>query len=272
MTNLPPITNKQSEILKLLYRHRFLNREQIQFFLRHKDKVRTHLWLKDLKEKQYIQWIYDANDFVSKTKPAVYYLGINGIRYLRNLEEYPVAELRKRYAESKRKQAFIDHCLLLAECCINALSVRTDKVSFSYVLPADFTDPDSRYQFLEELKPQACFIKQQDGELNTYILEIFEPSLPRYLLRKRIKDYITFLDEEIWQDETEDDEPPIVQLAFATKSDLLYAKRRAKLELAELYDDELPKESRLRFTTIDRIKEQGFTSKIWEKLNVGKTN
>src|ERR1035437_7237643 len=103
----PPITIKQHEILKLLYHFRFVDRIQIQAFLHHKDKGRVSAWLKDLREKQYIEWIY-STDFAEKTKPAIYYLGINSVRYLKALDEFPVEELRKRYKESTRKQIFIN--------------------------------------------------------------------------------------------------------------------------------------------------------------------
>jgi hypothetical protein len=272
MTNLPPITNKQAEIVTLLYRHRYLSREHIQQFLHHKLKTRSVSWLTDLKEKGYVERIYNEHDFVGKTKPAVYYLGLNSIRYLRSLGEHPDEGLRKRYTESKRKQAFIDCCLLLADCCLNVESANNGGTTFSYVLPADYADPDNDYNFLEELKPNACFIKQKSGERAAYLLEVFSTTLPRYSLKKRVKDYVNFLDEEIWQSETNDNDPPIVQLAFYKKADLIYAKRRAKFELSELYDDEVPEEIKLRFTTVDKIREQGLTTKIWEKLKTENTN
>lgn len=265
MTNLPPITNQQSVIIKLLYRHRFLNREHIQKFLRHKLKARSSNWLKDLKDKGYVERIYDEKDFVAKTRPAVYYLGLNGIRYLRELDEYPEEELRKRYTESKRKQTFIDHCLILADCCPNVEAVSTGPLSFLGLLPADYGDPDNEYNFLEELKPQALFIKHKDGETTNFLLEIVDATLPRYRLKKRIKDYVEFLDEEAWQAETGEDKPPVVELAFAAKADMIYAKRRTRFELAELYDDEIPEEIKLRFTTFEQIKAQGFTKRIWER-------
>src|SRR5579884_2239122 len=111
MTTLPPITTKQQEILKLLYRYRFLNRTQIQTLLNHKDKRRIISWLKDLREKQYVDWRYDATDFIAKSQPAIYYLSLNGIRYLRQLDIYPNEDLRKRYKEPNRTQVFIDRCL-----------------------------------------------------------------------------------------------------------------------------------------------------------------
>ena len=74
MTELAKITKKQQAILKLLYRFRFLNRIQIQALLGHKDPKTVNLWLRDLRAKGYLEWIYSTH-FAEKTKPAVYYLG-----------------------------------------------------------------------------------------------------------------------------------------------------------------------------------------------------
>lgn len=240
--------------------------------MHHTDKRRISAWLKDLREKRFIEWIYDPDDPIDRTKPAIYYLGINGIRYLREHGDYEPTELRKRYTESSRKRSFIDRCLLLADCCLNVESASSESLSFSYILPTDYVDPDHDYHFLQELRPDTCFIKQKDGERTPYLLETFSASLPRYSLKKRIKDYINFLDEEIWQSETDDNDSPIVQLAFAKKADLIYAKRRAKFELTELYDNAIPEDIKLRFTTINKIREQGLTAKIWEKLKVNSAN
>jgi hypothetical protein len=76
--NLPKITKKQQEILRLLYTYRYLNRIQIQALLHHKNRRRINEWLSDLQDKHYVEWIY-STDFEQKTKPAMYYLGSNAI-------------------------------------------------------------------------------------------------------------------------------------------------------------------------------------------------
>ncbi len=61
--------------------------------MHHTDKRRISSWLKDLGEKQYIEWIYQADDPIESTKPAIYYLGLNGIRCLsRRLRSRGVTE------------------------------------------------------------------------------------------------------------------------------------------------------------------------------------
>ena len=267
MTSLPSITNKQAEILKLLYRFRFLNREQVQKLLHHKNKVRSSRWLKDLKEKQYVQWIYDAHDFVNKTKPAIYYLSLHGIRYVRSSGNYPDEELRKRYKEPSRKQVFIDRCLLIADCCLalQAKSKSNGDLRYTWVLPADYADPGSTYYFMNELKPHLCFIKQNDEQVTGYLLEALDPLMPRYAVKKRIKDYTEYVLSGCWQDETGYDDSPIILIACPTVADLMYAKRRARKEIEDNDMDE-DEASRIRFATIEKVKQLGATARIWEEV------
>src|SRR3990167_796735 len=107
LKQIPKITQKQKEIINLLYTHRFLTRIQIQALLKHKDKKTINLWLKDLRAKEYINWIYNKDHFAEKTKPAIYYLGINGLRHLQSIDFHSSQEIRKRYRENERSQTFI---------------------------------------------------------------------------------------------------------------------------------------------------------------------
>jgi len=258
MTNsLPTITTKQQEILKLIYRYRFLNRTQIQTILGHKDKRRIISWLKDLRDKQYVDWHYDATDFIAKSKPGIYYLSLNGTRYLRGLNHYPSQELRKRYKEPERTQTFIDRCLLTADCCITLRDSSKDGVEYSYILPADYVGLDNEYSFLDELRPQLYFSKRKDDGNTSYLLESFDATLPRYQLRKRLKDYMDFLDEL-----SETNKPyPIALFVCATTADLLYVKRRMKKSI----EDE-DGAMQVRVTTLDKIKASGVASTIWEEV------
>lgn len=270
---LPKITSNQQDILKLLYTYRYLDRKQIQLAMNHKDKRRVISWLKDLREKQYIEWIY-STDFIEKTKPAIYYLGINGIRYLKTVKSedgsnyYPTSELRKRYKEAGRSRTFIDRSLLVADCCLllqaaNSNNANTSKLRFDYITEADYIDPDHDYHFLAEhdvLRPNLCIVKRnKQGKVTAnYLLEIFDSSLPRYRLRYRLKQYVAYLDDAQW----EGTEPePTILLVCPSVMELIYAKRRAKRLIEYTYEDDL----NIRFTTIDKINTLGVTGEIWEE-------
>ena len=235
--------------------------------MRHKDRRRIGAWLKDLREKEYVEWIYSTN-FAEKTKPAVYYLGINGVRFLKTMDEYPIEEVRKRYREYARQQDFIARSLLVVDCVIN-LEERmrnVDGLEYSFVVKADYTDPSSDYPFLRELAPDLYYEKQEhqaDGTATTsYLVTIFDTTLPRYMVKKRLKEYVTYLYEGDWRDYTESQEF-IIHIVHPTKADLIYAKRRTRLLLEDIGRDEA---THIRFSTTESIRSHGVTGIIWEEI------
>jgi hypothetical protein len=280
--NLPKITKKQQEILTLLYKYRFLNRIQIQAFLNHKDKKTINLWLRDLKEKQYVEWIYSTH-FAEKTKPAVYYISLNGVRWLKRqtridedgdeLYLYPPEEVRKRYREKDRSQAYIDRCLLLADCCVDFIVKGRSDPSLHYAISTqtEYVDEDSEFNFLvdsdleSQLGPQLVIAKRKDKATTNFLLEAFDANLPRYRMSKRLKQYVKFLSEGDWEANRDDDDSLLIVLLVCPRlTDLIYAKRRTRGLLKELWDDDR-ENVHIRFATADKVKGKGATAVIWEE-------
>ena len=266
---LPPTTNKQRVILNLLYKHRFLNRIQIQALMGHKDYKTINVWLKDLRANHYVERIY-STDFAEKTKPAIYYLGLNGIRLLSASADYPAEELRKRYREPSRSRGFVDQWVVVADCCLNLASLSTANQHYSYVIAAEYADPASEYNFLvedESVHPQLGIVRQTTTRGNVvtsnFLLEVIDATLPHYRLRKRLKDYLGFLEDGDWDDLTGSDEPPLVLLVCPTLSELIYAKRCTKRLLEDAWEDE---DIHIRFTSSQALAKHGVMSAIWEKF------
>jgi hypothetical protein len=287
--NLPKITTKQKQILRLLYRYRFLNRIQIQNLMRHKDYKTINLWLKDLREKHYVEWIYSTH-FAEKTKPAIYYLGLNGIRHLKQLTTtgdednetpiYALEELRKRYRESTRSQTYIDRCVLLADFCIALRQQSTQTTGYYYQTEADYLLENSYYHFIfdsELTHPHLCFCKdkydkdgKQEATLESYLLEVFDPTLPRYRMKKRLDDYVKYLDDKDyeWKEQTGTEKLPILLFVCPRTSDLIYAKRRTRKLVADAweYKDDDEQRPHIRFTTVDKLRQFGLLAKdAWEQ-------
>ncbi len=264
---LPKTTTKQQDILKLLYRYRFANRIQLQEAMGHKNKRRIADWLKDLREKHYVEWIY-STDFAEKTKPAIYYLGINGIRLLRTFDIYPPEELRKRYRESSRSADFIAKSVLLADCCLNLAAKSTDNLSYSFVTQADYADADNEHHFLaEEFKPDLCYERVEQTKRGTvvvedYLIVVFDAAAPHYMIRKRLKDYVTYLDEGGWRRRFDGSEL-MVHFACPSKAELIYAKRRTRILLENIGRD---RKIHIRFATTEQVKREGVTGIIWEDV------
>ena len=65
---IPKITKSQQYILFLFYKFRFLNTNQIQTLLNHKNQNYAQILLKDLKDKGYINTAQDPKTFKDRSK------------------------------------------------------------------------------------------------------------------------------------------------------------------------------------------------------------
>jgi len=267
-----PITQKQQEILTLLYKYRFLNRIQIQTFLNHKYHKRINDWLKDLNQKEYINRIYSTN-FGENTKPAIYYIGLNGIRYLKTQDDCLLEVLQKRYRDKDRSESFIDQCILiggivlqLKECAQKSKKEGEHELSYFVATATDIANPEYRFNFLSEIKPD-LLIKSQKTKKSSkriksscFLFLILPPTLPRYSIRKRIKDIFSLYYGGDWE-ATEDLSFPTIMIICPTLSTLIYAKR---LTRKLLEDEDNPEDLQIQFTTIEMVKKEGITGEIWE--------
>lgn len=274
--NLPKITPKQQEIIKLIYRYRFITRKQVQALLEHTDKRRISAWLKELREKQFVNWFYDPNDPNERSTPAIYFIGVNGIRFLR-AGGYAEEGLRKRYKDATRQQDFITKCLLLADCAIH-LECRNksdEGVNYTFALDADYTDPDNDHTLLGEsefIHPDFILTKEaetgEDYVSQTYFAQFFDLTTPRYMVKKKLKGYVEYFDSEepdAWLQQMGQDELPIILVACPTIAELIYAKRYTKKQLGEYELDER-KDVRIRFATHQVIRASGVTGRVWEEV------
>lgn len=256
---LPKISNKQQEILTLIYRFRFLNRIQIQSLLNHKDYKTINLWLKDLNQKEYLGKIYSTK-FIENTKPAIYYIDLNGVRYLRSLD-YPPSQLKKLYIEKDRTGNFIEQSQFIADIYLDLLKSSDGK--FSAATASELADSNSPYYFLNDLQPDLVFAKEvkvkKTSATRYYITQIFEPNLPVYAIRKKIKEYFDFYFANEWEDNMSPNFPTLFFIC-SDLSKLIYAKRFTKKLLIEYDDIDL----NILFAEKQEVIECGFTGEIWE--------
>lgn len=271
---IPYITPKQQEIPKLIYKFRFLNRLHIQKLLKHKYHKRINDWLNDLTKKHYLEKLPKDNTFEERTKLTVYRIGINGIRFLKTQDNISPELLRKLYREKDRSDNFVNQCFLLADISLylreeSARSKRTESGSVSYELTtaSEYANADSTFHFLTELAPHLVVKKvEKKGKRITsryHLLEIFEPTLPHYSIRKRLRTYLDFFYSNEWENNTKNTAFPILFFICPTKPFLIYAKRYAKKLLEE---EQSPEDLSIQFTITDEVKRFGVTGKIWEEV------
>jgi hypothetical protein len=189
---------------------------------------------------------------------------------------FPDEELRKRYKDDSRRQDFINRSLQLAECALH-LDARNnnpnDPVYYDYAVEAGYIDPENEYAFLaasEYIRPGLVFTKSEkvDAEdlRQTYFVELFDMTTPRYMIKKRIKSYVEYLQSKEWEETKRDEGLPIILIACPTQYEMINAKRYAKNQLDEAYSNDIPEEVILCFSTLEKVKSKGMTAVIWEDV------
>jgi hypothetical protein len=260
---LPKITNKQQEILTLLYRFRFLNRIQIQSLLNHKDYKTINTWLKDLNEKDYIQRIYSTK-YGEINKPAIYYVSLNGIKYLKTLDECSTEQIRKLHREKERSSSFIDQSIFIAGVCLELRE--KSEATYTLTTNSDFANHNSLYHFLTGLNPNLAIAKKDKKKgISTkyYILENIQPTLPRHSIRKRIKSYFDFYFSNEWE-ENISKKFPVILIICPTLSSLINVKIITKKLISE---DDLGEDIDIRFAVLDEVKKYGIDGEVWESAS-----
>jgi len=266
---IPYITKKQQEIIKLHYQYRFINTKQIQSFLKHKDKKTINLWLKDLREKDYVVWDYDPHTFGENTKLAVYHIGLNGIRFLKTQDNVDRTVIQKLYRDGQREDPFIARSILIAAICLQLEKESIKNESFITVTASQYANDDSPFHFLTDLKNHAPglviireLVNKKRKRKTYYLLDVIDTSLPRYSIRRRMRTYIEFYFHNTWGNNV-NGKFPIIRMIAPTKAILIYAKRFAKKALE---DNQNPKDLHIQVTTADEIQKQGFTVTPWEEV------
>ncbi len=281
----PEITEKQKEIVDLVYRFRFINRKQIQRILDHKDPKRINVWLKDLVEKGYLGRIY-SHKLLENTKPAIYYLANNGILWARfekgeayqaDNEKLDFKLIKKFYEDKHASQTFIDHCISLFDFYIQLKEKQKKSTNIEYQFATktelwitekmDLYKEDD-FEKIKEIIPDIYFEKlinpdQEDNSSQTYFLQLFDPGVPRYALRYKVDQYIKFNQSEGGKHRFSglDRKFPILLLIFPNQQKLNQIGKYIKKQLDSSYDLE---EITFLLTTLKQATEEGLGSdNIW---------
>lgn len=202
-TTLPHITKKQHHILILLYRFRFLDRILIQQLLNHKDYKTINRWLKDLTEKNYITRKYE-HTFEGKTKPAIYSIALNGIRYLRTQETVEKSYIKKLYKEPTKSDSFIKKSLFIGQMYTYLLQSYASKLTFYTQSDLPITGE------IHSILPSFGYEYKKGSQRITYVCEILGEKQPVFYMKQRIKKFLEFFDGES------------VKLLFITPTQELY--------------------------------------------------
>jgi|GEM_PF-948507 len=219
---LPKITPKQEDIIFTIFEYRFINRDQLQKVLGHKDAKRVNVWLKDLVSKNYLGRIYSKKLF-ENTKPAIYYISLNGLRWIReNKVPKKIRKnnkvLRNLYFEKNKSDTFINHCLYISglytnlaknnfvEEVVEGTKYKSFTFSFTPKQRHLFIGPFKEYpkiipdayikvpDVLAKIKPKKIKSIADESNNKRYFLDLWDNHVPQYALRHRVNQIIEFYD------------------------------------------------------------------------------
>lgn len=267
MTQLPPITNTQKNIIYLIYRYRFLTRFHIQQLLSHAHRQKINLWLKDLHAKKYLNRLYSPK-YQENTKPAIYYINTNGIRFLKINDQENNEQTQKLYYEKYRTKGFQESCFILADFVCNLLAfARKQNKTADVLTKTDFSaeSDDDKLTLLKTLDPDAFYTFTGSGISKTGFIEIIDEKTPPVILKRKIRRYIKVIQNLEWEILKLEKFPSIIFLLKTEKK--LKDLKKAIIQVRNEFDDEeLETQLRCNLTLISNIQKNSLESPIWIKV------
>lgn len=200
------LTDKQLEILLLIYRFRFLTRNHIQQFLNHKDYSLINRYLKTLTDYQLINRIYSTkrSDINS---PAIYYLANKSRSLLKDYEKCNSDLLGRVYREKYRSEVFRNHCLFLADLYFMFQQAAKKQRAVCHFYTA--TDISTVAYAPLPLPDAYLTVKEKNKKIKRYFLDIFNEGMPMFAIRRRINQYCRYYNGDFWQDHNKDPFPKV---------------------------------------------------------------
>lgn len=200
------LTDKQLEILLLIYRFRFLNRNHIQQFLNHKNHSLIIRYLNQLSDYQLITKIHSTKR-TDINSPSVYYLATRAKSLLKDYEKVNPDLLVRVYREKYRSESFRNHCLLLADLYFLFQKAAELQNSICHFYTA--TDISTIAYAPLPLPDAYITIKEKNKHIKRYFLDIFNDGMPMFAVRRRINQYCRYYAGNFWQDHNKDPFPKV---------------------------------------------------------------
>ncbi len=235
---LPPLTNKQKEIPPLIYRFRYINRQQFQKLTNEPHRPNMATRLKYLEDTSYLKNLY-TKEQKTLYLPANYCLGNIGINYLKTLD-YDPQSLKKFYSDHKRKPGFIKKCLFIVDVYLTLLAdSKNSKYKFEFYTQADFIPGGP----MKELMQDFGYVYETKNKVIIYTGEIFDPLMSDGAVRFRVRRYFEFFAEEKV-------ESHIIFICPTEHINKVVTKQTRRLLEAELTEDNI----HFSITTIERMR------------------
>lgn len=189
-----PLNSKQLDILRLIYRFRFVTSNLLTPTLKLKDPSKTNQRLRILTDQKYIGRRYKS-EYRLLGKPASYHLLPEGIKALKQIPDnkFSAAVLHNIRKDFDASDQFIDRQLgVLSTFC---------HLSAQYGVGLRFfTQSELRkYSYFPKPLPYAYIRLRMGDSEKQFFLEVINDSQPFFRAIGRIKQYITYAEDGDWE-------------------------------------------------------------------------
>jgi len=242
------LTDKEKQIINNLYKFRFLTIKHFQKILKHKNHHRINEWLKSLEEKQCVKKIDYPNDV---TKPSIFCLDTKARLILKEGKNINKNFLKNLYKEKNVSEKFIGHFLSLVDIFL-LLESKKENPSINYFAKHQLKN----FKYFPDELPDSYISSKKGDKVSRYFLHLFESYTPNWSIRKIVKNYISYFDNNNWQDNTKSNFPTIL-FVFSNEKSKGHIYHYAKAKLG-IYD-----ELSFYLTTKEKIESMNFR---WEKV------
>ncbi len=250
---LPETSDKQTNTLLHLYKFHYLNTNQVQKLFHHKDPQTVQVWLKDLREKGFIEYRdFDRKKFIANTKPAIYFLTKIARRKLKSFPKCEIQVLNRVYQEKGVSDKFVDKHIFIADIFLHMSDQMEKGEKLHFSTQANL----KRFEYFPKPMPDAYIAIKGSKKTKRHFLFLIDGNIPWYKLDRRIKEYLAYTYDNKWSTFTND---PLPSFLFICPS------RRTKKHLQRLISNELPDTS-FYLSSKSEIERSGFKGDAWQKV------
>lgn len=252
---LLPITKTQKTIINLLYKFRFLTVSQLQTYFNHKDPHRIKDWLKDLKNKKYIDAIVDKTN---PTKPYIYCLATKAKYILEKNEDCDSSFFGRLHKEKGLKEKYRNHLLFMVDIYLYFLSQKEKDSTLHFLTQQDLIG----YDFFPEELPDAYIVIESKDRTDKYFLDLFDSYRDKTgVIRFAVRKYLKYNEDGSWQANTENSSFPALLFVMANDRRKRFVYYYGKAKLEKTFED-----ISLFLTTQDTIRFNKSKTSIWQKV------
>jgi len=245
------LNQDQIAILELLYRFRFASSTLLTQYLKPKNRQSINSRLDILTEQKYINKKYDKSYKLLGT-PASYCLLPKAFPVLKPQEGISAKVLKNIYKDAEASEKFIEHCLI-----IFAISNQLEATYGNRLELFAKSELAELSHFPRPLPDAFISLKNSDqprARTKHFFLEVFEDSMPFFVIAKRISQYSDYFDSDNW-DVTGKKFPSLLAVC-----DSLSLQKRLQKRFSDLEDFKFCLTTKAAFATISNNED------IWQDV------